>query len=199
MKVLFLDFDGPLWPDRTIVHHPGNRNKEKLNWAKEVMIQNGDSFGAEIISYWKMDDVAVGMLNTIMEIEPFYTVVSSSWREFCSKETVDYLFFMNNLKLQLHPRAWLTDIPREGYSPNSREYVDRSTLIRRWLDTHRDNITDYVVLDDKDSGGLLPRADKMQLLGLDPKKIVIVDYQMGISPDDYHQLCSVLITDYVHV
>lgn len=191
-RVLLLDLDGPLWSDRVIKHHPENDMKHpKLEHLRNKMIENGDTFCASTLTYWKMDDVAVGMLNKIMEIQPFKTVISSSWRELVSKETMEYIFFMNNLNLDLH-RDWCTDLRPQGHTYGTREYHDRLAEVQRWINRHKDEIDDYVILDDPGSGGSLISEGMVSSVGLDPSKVVIVNYEVGMELDHYTTVFDIL-------
>jgi hypothetical protein len=192
-NVLILDFDGPLFSDRVIRHHPDNRtNHPNFQRLYEIMQENGDTFGASILTYWKMDEVAVGMLNSLMEIEPFETVISSSWREFCSRETIEYMFFLNNLKLKLH-RDWCTDLRPQGHTYGSREYHDRLSEVHRWIERHKDEIKDYVIVDDPGSGGSLIHDGHVTSVGLNPKNVVICNYEVGLELDHYETMKEILL------
>lgn len=192
-KVLFLDFDGPLFSDRVIKYHPDNHTRHPKHLKLyEFMQDAGDTFGASLLTYWKMDEVAVHALNQIMEITPFKTVVSSSWREFCSKETIEYLFFLNNLKLDLH-NDWMTDLRPTGFSYGTKAYVDRLAEVSAWINRHKDEILDYAVLDDPGSGGSLISEGHVASVGMDPKKVVIVNYEVGLELDHITTLRDLLI------
>lgn len=190
--VLLLDFDGPLWSDRVIKFHPENKDKHpKMEHLRNKMIEFGDTFVAATLTYWKMDEVAVGMLNHLMEVKPFKTVISSSWRELCSKETIQYILFMNNLKLDLH-HDWLTDIRPAGFSYGSKAYSDRLSDVHRWIVQHKDEISDYVILDDPSSGGSLTDDKLVKQVGLDPSRVVIVNEEVGMEIDHFLTIKEIL-------
>ena len=191
-RVLFLDFDGPVWPDRVIKFHPDNRpNNPNLQLIIREMELNGDTFGARMMTYWRMDETAVGMLNNLMEIQPFYTVVSSTWREFCSKETIQLLFDENDLKLQLHEH-WMTPLA----STFRESFVNKDMLrlleIKRWLANHDETVGPYAVLDDPSSGGVLIDDNHVRGVGLDPQAVVLVDPFIGMEIFHYDQLRKLL-------
>lgn len=197
-KVILLDLDGPLWSDRVIRHHPANDPKHpKLEHLQNKMIEFGDTFCAAGLTYWKMDDVAVGMLNKIMEIEPtIKTVISSSWRELVSRETMEYIFFMNDLRLDLH-KDWCTTIPPpvDMYSNWARGGLyksDRLIQCQQWIEAHKDEISDYVILDDPGSGGSLISDNMVQSVGLKPENVVIVNYEVGMEIDHYLTMFHIL-------
>lgn len=192
-NVLILDFDGPLWPDRVIKHHPLNRNPVETERIQRLMVANGDSFGAAALTYWKMDETAVGMLNQIMEIQPFYTVVSSSWRDFCSKETILMLFEENGLNLQLHEH-WMTPLIDRGMYGGYYGAKDQDRLleISRWVANHKDTLGEFAILDDPGSGGVLMDDNHVRHAGIDPARVVLVDYTIGMELEHFRQLRDIL-------
>ena len=140
----------------------------------------------EHINYWKMDAVAVNMLNFLYNLEPFDTVISSSWKKYCSKEQVQDLFETNGLILHL-VLDWCTE------NLDSRRTCTRASEIELYLNDHPE-ITDYFIIDDLDSGSSLQKPhNKVYSYDniphkLDHDRIFIVDYDMGISPDDYRKM-----------
>ena len=127
-NVLFLDFDGPLYPDRYIRVHSKQRKIPAS--VKEI----------ESITYWMMDPMSVHMLNQLYDIHKFKTVVSSTWRKFGTKEHMENLFAENDLQLKLHDQ-WATPILHYGC---------RHAEINLWLEEY--GCDDYLILDDNDSG-----------------------------------------------
>ena len=187
-NILFLDFDGPLWPDRVIKHHPDNRNMNhpaRLDLI-EMMNDNGDTFGAATITYWRMDETAVGMLNQIMEIQPFVTVISSSWKEFCSRDTIEYIMDINGLELELH-QHWAAD-----YRGMCSKGENRGLAISKWLSDHRDEVGSYAVLDDPGSGGDLIDDSFVRHIGLQSENVVLVNYMIGMELEHFTQLRGLL-------
>lgn len=196
-NVLFLDFDGPLWSDRVIYHHPDNtdENHPTRFALKEAMIANGDSFGAASLTYWRMDAVAVHMLNQIMEIQPFFTVISSGWRDFCSRKTIEHILDLNGLNLQLH-QHWMTDLrPPDGdYDIFQRPpKEERGHQISRWLKNHDGEVRNYAILDDPGSGGSLIDDSFVRHIGLSPNHVVLVDHAIGMERFHFKQLRDLLI------
>jgi len=191
--ILFLDFDGPLFSDRVIRFHPDNRNQHhpSLDRIKESIIGAGNPFDANHVMYWKMDDVAVGMLNTLMQIQPFDTVVSSTWRAFCNKETTQLLFDLNNLELKFHD-DWATSntvhYRDAGYGSSKSD--QRPLEIKDWLT--RNKVGQYIILDDPCSGGSLMDDNRVVALGLDPTKVVLVDSTIGMEQHHYSTIRDLL-------
>lgn len=191
-KILFLDFDGPLFSDRVILHHKDNeslKNPTMLDFFN-TLNKNGDTFAATCLSYWKMDDCAVNILNKLMQISPFKTVISSSWRELCSLESIQYLFELNGLNLDIHD-DWMTETNHinnhwgvEGH--------DRLIQIKRWIELHKDEICDYVILDDVLSGGSLINESKLKSLQINPERVIIVDHNIGLEHEHWLTLKDIL-------
>ena len=169
-KVLFLDFDGPLFPERANVFHTN-----KFPVPKEIT--EVDIKG--IISYWKMDPIAVTMLNSLMELHQFDTVVSSSWRIVVDKPSILALFKANNLNLELH-KDWETRSITGG----------RGVEIKDWLGRHPEYKNRYVILDDPWSGGDVEDGLFKQ------EQIVLVDPHNGIDFFSFKQLIEAMANWY---
>jgi len=192
-KILFADFDGPLWSDRVIRYHPDNTNAThpKREIIAEAMRQNGDTMAAHCLTYWKMDEVAVGMLNWLMEYDHFYTVVSSTWRELCTRDTIECIFRMNDLRLELHD-DWATDAHTSkyvgGWYGTSSSSDNRLKQIARWVDKNKEIVDDYLILDDPSSGGSLIDENAVRWAKLDPSRVVIVDPFIGMEISHFEQM-----------
>jgi hypothetical protein len=174
-KCLFLDFDGPLYPDRYIRYHA--KNNESYPGRVEM---------PDMMNYWVMDPLAVEMLNFLHDLHPFQTVVSSSWRKFISREQCEDLFFTNGLKLNLAD-DWKTIIAEQRF----RNYdCTRATEIRAYLDTHE--VEDYLILDDSASAYSVRKLidDKSDYLNL--SRVVLVNEDLGIGSHDYHKMYDVV-------
>lgn len=191
-RVLFLDLDGPVWPDRVTKFHPDNTmDNHNFQLIISEMEKNGDTFAACMMTYWRMDEVAVGMLNRLMDIQPFYTVVSSTWREFCSKDTIQMLFDENDLNLQLH-QHWMTPLAATFRGDFVNKDMLRLLEIKRWLANHSDTVSHYAVLDDPSSGGVLVDDSHVRGVGLDPNAVVLVDPFIGMEIFHFDQLRKLL-------
>ena len=135
IPVLFLDFDGPLFPERGIgLSPPISEYPSKLKLHP-------------FISYWEMDRTSVRQLNSLYDIYPFDTVVSSSWKNFVEVDQVVELFQVNGLNLHLH----------ENWCTTSKMTSQRHQEISMWLDdyTVNDVCPDHIILDDPMSGSSL--------------------------------------------
>lgn len=189
-NILFLDFDGPLWSDRITEFHQDNLDLDhpRRGIIHDTMVLNGDTFIAQILTYWKMDDIAVGMLNTLAELYTFKTVVSSSWREICSRDTIECIFKQNNLNITLHSH-WATDSHRDPSGVHG-NVTDRLLQIKRWIDQY--DVRNYVIVDDPESGGALNDPSMVAQYGLDPNNVIIVDPFIGLELKHYYRMRQIL-------
>lgn len=170
MNTLFLDFDGPLFPDRYIRFHSG-QNKP---YPGRVEMP-------DFVDYWVMDPLAVEMLNFLHDIFPFQTVVSSTWKRFINQEQCQDLFFENGLKLHLAD-PWCT----VKMQSNRRDSCVRADEILAYKKEHE--ITEYIVLDDPWSGRSIDEAKAM----FDQNRVVMVNPDVGIDSGDYNKMMRVV-------
>lgn len=162
--VLFLDFDGPMFPENLIPHsrpiseYPG---KLKLH---------------DWITYWEMSVTSVRQLNALYEIYPFDTVVSSSWKHYVERVQVEELFEANGLHIHLHDQ-WRTPDRFSSYRVNE---------ISWWLDAYTREVAGeyicpaHIILDDPWSGSYL---DQFETHGV--TRPYLVDPNVGIDVDIY--------------
>ena len=104
-NIIFLDFDGPLFPYKAIRFNPKNRATHK------------------VFSYWAMDSTIVEFLNQLAS--DFKIVVSSSWNEIHTHDEIELLFYMNNLNLKLHD-VWKT-IPIGTRGQNIQSWISSNS------------------------------------------------------------------------
>lgn len=161
-NVIFLDFDGPLYPS-TVHMFPENKNPEY-------------DLIHPFISYWKMDPVAVAMLNELSERFKFEVVLSTSWCSLVSeKDAYERLFDTNGLKLKLH-KEWMT--------PRFRK--NREEQIEDWIQSNNPN--DYVIFDDTESSDNIILSEF-----IDQSRVFIIDYHNGILYRDYQRLLDIMM------
>jgi hypothetical protein len=172
--VLFLDFDGPLFPERVIRHGPS------------MTVYPGIKVFHPFITYWEMDETSVRQLNSLYDIYPFDTVVSSSWRHYCDRDHVEELFQVNGLKLHLHD-TWYTPSKMSSYRVNE---------ISWWLDDHTEHREDnsyvapaHIILDDPWSGNSLEGGGWKDSALQEP---FMVDPDVGIDSDCYKNMRKVV-------
>ena len=96
--IVFLDFDGPLFPEKVLLLAENNEDNFML---KELNLH-------PMVTYWKMEPCIIAMLNQLYEIRPYFIVVSSSWGTLHSKEQIEILFASNGLTVPLHENWKLT-------------------------------------------------------------------------------------------
>jgi len=128
-------------------------------------------------------------LNKLMELKPFKTVVSSTWRELFGRLSIEELFVINNLKLELHDEQWCTPLGEKrmyGYSG------DRLHQIWEWIEGRKDEILDYVILDDPSSGGNLSSDGMVASSGLRVRNVILVDPNIGIEHWHYNRMKDIL-------
>lgn len=182
-KILFLDFDGPLFPNRVIRFHPQNAEK----YPGHLSLNKGYQ-----LDYWKMDEVAVHMLNKLFALHPFKTVVSSGWKTFASKDFIKELFAENGLNLSLHDN-WATP----QITIRSCRRIEE---ILKWLE---DNPTeDCIILDDPSSGeSICTFQDHYDTIdteyyvnkhSVSKDNIIIVDYTIGMEEHHFYKMHKIV-------
>lgn len=163
--IVFLDFDGPLFPDKVLTY-----TENKGDVAERMLAAlNIHPF----YTYWKADPFMVNCLNQLA-LQGFQCVVSSSWADdrMHSQDQIQKLFQANDIKIPLHVQ-WRTP----------RAHKNRNIQISDWL---RDNpAADYWIFDDKLSG-----KDLLEQKSLDASKIVWIDEATGISEDQARQVLA---------
>lgn len=180
-KVLFLDFDGPLFSDRGIQFLPND--KIDIHLFRRICEDNGDN--PNLVTYARMDPVAVSMLNKLYEKHHFTTVISSTWRTlFCKWSIQSLLEEINGLELPLH-NTWCTDSLIKNLSGGL--YESRSSQILRWLEANPEYLDNYVVLDDPLSG---PDLDSGLILN--KANVVMVDPTIGMELTHFYKLDRLL-------
>ena len=160
--VLFLDFDGPMFPNNGI------------NLSPNMSQYPGKLEFHHFINYWEMSKTSVRQLNYLYDIFQFDTVISSSWRHYCDKEHIVELFEVNDLHLHLHDR-WLTPGKLSSYRVND---------ICWWLDESTVNQDDkficpsHIILDDPWSGEYLESSKDHGL-----EEAYLINPDLGIDSD----------------
>ena len=198
-RVLFLDFDGPLFSELAISFDPrnGKRDQEpyiKMNkWGQQAFPNMGLRF-----SYLYMDPSSVGMLNKLHELHKYTTVISSTWAEFCTKEMVEYLFSLNGLELDLHDDWSLYTAPDPlSSSPyySGRGSADRAAYAAYWLARHYpDQQVDWLALDDRYSGRSYLNPTRLSQLfqpsfGVTPdERVIMVPESTGMHFEHYSRM-----------
>lgn len=159
--VLFLDFDGPLFPERA-------KALNCYSTPSELVPLN--------LPCWKMDTVAVNALNKLHQMKPFEIVVSSSWRTKLSKEHVCKLFQANGITPSLH-EEWRTIDLSPAYI--SQGECSRAAEIDHWL--RKNQAVNYFILDDSASGASLLCNPE----GIELSNVFLATVEDGISYREY--------------
>lgn len=165
--VLFLDFDGPLFPENLIPH------------SKPISEYPGKIELHKFITYWEMSVTSVRQLNALYDIFPFDTIVSSSWKHFCDRDQIEELFRVNELKLHLHPTVWKTPEKMSSYRINEICWaLDKLVEVDDDADAYV--APSHIILDDPWSGSYL---ESWKSHGL--QEPIIVDPNVGISHEEW--------------
>ena len=134
MSVIFLDFDGPIFPEK--IHlFPQNQGKMTKDTCLKLNLH-------PYVSYWYADPFAIAILNELKKVKPYQLVISSSWAEdrLHDKSQIESLFKINGLNYDFH-LDWRT--------PRNPELV-RHEQIEQWLNNHPE-VKNYFIFDDTKS------------------------------------------------
>ncbi len=167
--VLFLDFDGPIFPTKVFLF-PENNGKSGESTCKELNLH-------PYVTYWKADPISIVMLNKLYEIYPYDLVISSSWADdwLHDKQQIEGVLLKNELNYSLH-KTWRT--PRDSYDT-------RHEQISHWLKLHPEYGDNYIILDDTSSGAGLADLEEVERCKLNPENIYLVDIDNGITHQQY--------------
>ena len=191
-RVIFLDFDGPMFPDRTVQFDVRNRYKHRASvWAgggddivcnkevKDFFEACESEVGRRWGTYCFMCPSAVGMINHLGFNYDARIVVSSSWGNIFTKNDIEALFELNGIVVPFHENwnIW-TDPMQRGRQ--------RANLIAQWMKENK--YMDYVIIDDPQSGACLCDQYEMTKLGFDLDRIIIVDPEVGLTMGDINQI-----------
>jgi len=167
--VIFLDFDGPIFPSKVFVL-PENSGTIAKEACKELNLH-------PFVTYWKADPISIAMLNRLFSLQPYDLVISSSWADdwLHQKEQIVGVLDKNELQYNLH-ETWKT--PRDKYD-------HRHEQIAHWLELNPKYGDNYIILDDTSSGAGLADKKEVKRCKLNPQNIFLVDIDNGISHNQY--------------
>jgi hypothetical protein len=167
--VLFLDFDGPIFPTKVFVL-PENNGQASRAVCEELNLH-------PYVTYWKADPISIAMLNKLYDFYPYDLVISSSWADdwLHQREQIESVLLKNELNYNMH-KTWRT--PRDTYDT-------RHEQIAHWLKLHPEYGDKYIILDDTSSGAGLADKEEIERCGLNPKNIFLVNIDDGLSHKDY--------------
>lgn len=173
-NVVFIDFDGPLYPKRVFLMEE-NKGIVPPQKCKDLNLY-------PLINYWKMDSMAVAMLNNMGEYYDSIFVISSSWSEIHQRSELQNLLAENGFTGVIHD-DWSLDLNND---------LSRAERIKLWLDNHPEFSKYYLIIDDKVSAPEMVHSELMLDYGLDPERIFLVSTENGILMGDYHRMVEKL-------
>ena len=164
MKIIFLDFDGVLNSDRTV-----------------LAIQGGASMSSLFdLNLKQMDPVAIGILNRLIRKSGAKVVFSTSHRL--------NPMIANDRAKKFVTEVGMVDAVFDGdfphITPQLMHTTRRGDEIQAWLDSYSARTgteVEYVVLDDTSTGDLTQSYSW-----------VLVDPEVGLSAKDYYKACKIL-------
>ena len=166
MKIAFIDFDGPIFNDKSLTL-PEN-TIPSLNKASQIGLH-------PFYNYWKMHDIERQMLLTLIK-KGYFFVITSSWSNpgMHTKEQIQQLFFENNIPAVFHSDWTLA---------HNKEL--RSDQILHWLE-RLPEVQKYIILDDPQSGEGLIDAKAQGTL----KNVYLCDPDTGFVSDQLELICN---------
>lgn len=170
--VIFLDFDGPIFPTKVFIFP---ENTEPL--SKETCLNLKLH---PYVTYWKADPVSIAMLNKLFTFYPYDLVISSSWADdwLHEKHQIEGVLNINNLEYNLH-KDWRT--PRDTFDT-------RHEQIAHWLERNPEYRDKYIIIDDVSSGAGLADKKAMAKIGLKKENTYLVDIDEGLTYKDYKDI-----------
>ncbi len=176
--VIFLDFDGPIFPSKVFLY-PENNGEYSAEFCKKLNLH-------PYVNYWKADPNSIIMLNKLYEVYPYDLVISSSWADswLHEKEQIKSVLDINSLNYNLHI-DWRT--------PRDKNHT-RHEQISDWLKTHNEYRSNYLIIDDHSSGDQLSDLDVLKEHHILEEHVFLVDIDEGISYKQYKQMFSKLLT-----
>lgn len=136
-NIIFLDIDGVIQPydnQYRFLHDM----KETINYLckkyQTEIYRNMDIYDV-CAAYYDWDEIAIGMLTKILRITDSYVVIHSGWKEYNNLDQMKALFALYNL---------------EDYIIGICEKGDKIKVINKYLENHKDEINEYIVIDDED-------------------------------------------------
>lgn len=167
--IVFLDFDGPLYPEKILLLPENNEDNTML---KELNLH-------PMVTYWKMEPSIIAMLNQLYEIRPYFIVVSSTWANLHSKDQIETLLATNGLNVPLHA-DWKIDLDNGKKSPH----------IKNWLDNHK--IADYMIIDDDESGDEFNKVEYIERMNLNKNNIILLSPEDGVGMAHFFKMKAIV-------
>lgn len=183
--VVFLDFDGPLYPHKVLLLPENQPNFHKslpyLNRSRELNLH-------PYINYWKMDPFAIAMLNNLAMKDCVF-VLSTSWISIHDFSTLDNLLKINGFKGKIL-EDWSVNIKKTLGGLETR--LNRAQSIAEWLSRHPEYQSKYIILDDLSSAPEMAKKDLMKMYGISNSRIFLADIDNGISLSAYKKILNMV-------
>lgn len=167
--IVFLDFDGPLFPEKILLVSENNEDNSML---KELNLH-------PMVTYWKMEPVIIAMLNQLYDIRPYFVVVSSSWGNLHTKEQIETLLATNGLHVPLH-EDWKIQLDQDK----------KAQGIANWIENNK--IADYMIIDDEESGEEFTNVNKIEKLKLSKEKIILLSPEDGVNMASFFKMKAIV-------
>lgn len=168
--IVFLDFDGPLFPEKILLLPENNQDTLMLS---ELKLH-------PMVTYCKMEPCIIAMLNQLYELRPFFIVISSPWANLHSKEQIESLLASNGLYIPLH-KDWSLNL----------EFKSKVESVSNWLNDKK--IADYMVIDDDESGEDFQESKNLKLFKIDLKKIILLSHEDGVKMSDFFKMKAIIV------
>lgn len=169
MKIVFLDFDGPLIPGKCgFINNKYKNNIEMKNDGKYNELLDGN------FHYFAFDQFVVDYLNSLCyKHDDIHFVLHTSWRKFYPDDFIFDLMKYQGLNLRFH----------EDYLAPFKFSSNRWNEISFWMDDHKDiSKENIVILDDENCRKGYEYADRL----------VLVDYDNGLSYNNVKKINQLL-------
>lgn len=150
MNVIFLDIDGV------------------LNTGRNQDIQEKRDGKSSFYHQFNFDDICMENLKEVILKFDAYIVITSSWR--IEKDTIYWTEILKNFRKYKIERRIIDKTP--SFS------TTRGEEIKKWIDDNKDNITNFIILDDED--------DMMDL----DKYLILCDDYYGFDNDKKNMAIS---------
>ncbi len=193
-KVIFLDIDGPLNNERTLLSRADRYLERDTATSVQIPANGRVELSEAAGKTWRRsaigDRIAIGRLNRICHEAGAQIVISSTWRRFDSHDTINWLCYYG-LDVDLVHEDWRTKyltIKAQVHGLECEQEVKRGIEVREWLSRHPEVTHHAIVDDDGDfdpdqplvqcgfrNGLLVEHFEKIeQLLGMEKKLIEVV-------------------------
>lgn len=153
-NIIFLDIDGVLQPYSSWLrddHDIDATIKYLCSKYDPEVVTRGDKYDV-CAAYYDWNEIAVARLIHLCRHKKFYIVMSTDWR--LSNDLERFRLFLSFYGLE----DYLLDTCEVVSSKEVYKYEDehgcyirdKSYAIKKWIDTHKDMINKYLVIDDED-------------------------------------------------